>query len=146
MAGETRPSPAEFHQLDLEAWPELVDLCFTYRMETRALFAERAVRTPATVDMYSPPPGRALVFHRYKRSHVARAGSTLALYQSMFDQVHGFELWYDVDTESHEIDRGPGADPAPPLHGDLRRAAAARAGHGRRQARRRLGGERAGRV
>jgi hypothetical protein len=53
--------------------------------------------------MYSPPPGRPLVFHRYKRSHVARAGSTLALYQSMFDQVHGFELWYDVDTRSHEI-------------------------------------------
>jgi hypothetical protein len=103
VAGETRPSPAEFHRLDLEAWPELIDLCFTYRMETRALFAERAVRTPATVDMYSPAPGRALVFHRYKRSHVARAGPTLVLYQSMFDQVHGFELWYDVNTESHEV-------------------------------------------
>ena len=103
VSGVTRPSPAEFHQLDLEAWPELVDLCFTYRTETRELFAERAVRTPATVEMYSPPPGRPLVFHRYKRSHVARAGSTLALYQSMFDQVHGFELWYDVDIRSHEI-------------------------------------------
>jgi len=103
VSGVTRPSPAEFHQLDLEAWPELVDLCFTYRKETRDLFAERAVRTPATVEMYAPPPGRPLVFHRYKRSHVARAGSTLALYQSMFDQVHGFELWYDVDIRSHEI-------------------------------------------
>ena len=103
VPGETRPSPADFHQLDLEAWPELVDLCFTYRKETSALFAERAVRTPATAEMYSPPPGRPLVFHRYKRSHVARAGTTLALYQSMFDQVHGFELWYDVDTRSHEI-------------------------------------------
>jgi len=103
VSGVTRPSPAECHQLDLEAWPELVDLCFTYRNETRGLFAERAVRTPATVEMYSPPPGRPLVFHPYKRSHIARAGSTLALYQSMFDQVHGFELWYDVDTRSHEI-------------------------------------------
>jgi hypothetical protein len=103
VRGETRPTPAEFHQLDLAAWPELVDLCFTYRQETRALFAERRVGTPATVDMYAPAPGRSLVFHRYKRSHVARAGSTLALYQSMFDQVHGFELWYDVDARSHEI-------------------------------------------
>ncbi len=103
VAGEGRPSPAGFHQLDLEAWPELLDLCFTYRLETRALFAERPVRTPATVDMYAPRPGRALVFHRYKRSRVARAGPTLSLYQSMFDQVHGFELWYDVDTDSHEV-------------------------------------------
>lgn len=117
VAGKARPSPAEFHQLDLEAWPELVDLCFTYRNETRALFAERAVRTPATLDMYSPPPGRSLVFHRYKRSHVTRAGSTLALYQSMFDQVHGFELWYDVDTRSHEIVRARVLTPRLPYMG-----------------------------
>ena len=117
VAVEGRPSPARFHELDLEAWPELVDLCFTYRNETRALFAERAVRTPATLDMYSPPPGRPLVFHRYKRSHVTRAGSTLALYQSMFDQVHGFELWYDVDTRSHEIVRARVLTPRLPYMG-----------------------------
>jgi hypothetical protein len=103
VPGPGRPGPAEFHRLDLEAWPELLDLCFTYRTETTALFAERSVRTPATVDMYAAPPGRKLVFHRYKRSHVTRAGSTLSLYQSMFDQVHGFELWYDVDARSHEV-------------------------------------------
>jgi hypothetical protein len=97
------PGPAEFHRLDLEAWPELLDLCFTYRAESQALFDERAVRTPAVLDMYVSPRGRKLVFHRYKRSHVARAGATLSLYQSMFDQVHGFELWYDVDTASGEI-------------------------------------------
>ena len=103
LPGSPRRGPAEFHRLDLEAWPELLDLCFTYRAETEALFAERPVRTPAIVDMYAAPPGRKLVFHRYKRSHVARAGGTLSLYQSMFDQVHGFELWYDVDEQSHEV-------------------------------------------
>ena len=103
LPGSPRLGPAEFHRLDLEAWPELLDLCFTYRAETEALFAERPVRTPAVVDMYAAPPGRKLVFHRYKRSHVARAGGTLSLYQSMFDQVHGFELWYDVDEQSHEV-------------------------------------------
>lgn len=95
--------PADFHRLDMEVWPELLDLCFTYRADTRALFAERSVETPATTDMYAAPPGRKLVFHRYKRSHVARTGDSLSLYQSMFDQVHGFELWYTVDERSREV-------------------------------------------
>jgi hypothetical protein len=117
VPGPGRPGPAEFHQLDLDAWPELLDLCFTYRAETRALFAERSVRAPASIDMYAAPPGRTLVFHRYKRSHVARSGSTLVLYQSMFDNVHGFELWYDVDAESHEILRARVLTPHLPYMG-----------------------------
>ena len=88
VPGSDKLGPAEFHLLDLTAWPELLDLCFTYR---------------AVVDMYASPPGRKLVFHRYKRTHLARSGRILSLYQSMFDQVHGFELWYDVDEHSHEI-------------------------------------------
>jgi len=103
VPGSTRPGPADFHRLDLEAWPELVDLCFTYSRGSEALFAERPVRTPAIVEMYSSPPGRKLVFHRYKRTHVARAGDTFSLYQSMFDHVHGFELWYELDAASHEL-------------------------------------------
>jgi hypothetical protein len=98
-----RLGPAEFHQLDLEAWPELVDLCFTYRRESAALFTERAVRTPAIAAMYGGPPGQKLAFHRYKRSRLERVENALALYQSMFDQVHGFELWYDVDGESQRV-------------------------------------------
>jgi hypothetical protein len=98
-----RLGPAEFHRLDLEAWPELVDLCFTYRPESAALFAERSVRTPAVAAMYAGPPGQKLVFHRYKRARIERAGDTIALYQSMFDQVHGFELWYDVDARSRVV-------------------------------------------
>jgi hypothetical protein len=98
-----RLGPAEFHQLDLEAWPELVDLCFTYRRETAPLFTERPVRTPAIVAMYAGHPGQKLVFHRYKRSRVERTGGTLSLYQSMFDQVHGFELWYDVDETTRTV-------------------------------------------
>jgi hypothetical protein len=103
VPGGARPTPAEFHQLDLEAWPELVDLCFTYRRESAALFTERSVRTPAIAAMYAGPPGQKLAFHRYKRSRLERAGNALALYQSMFDQVHGFELWYDVDGASQRV-------------------------------------------
>lgn len=53
--------------------------------------------------MYASPPGQKLVFHRYKRTHLARVGHTLSLYQSKFDQMHGFELWYDVDERTHEV-------------------------------------------
>jgi hypothetical protein len=53
--------------------------------------------------MYASPPGQKLVFHRYKRSRLAREGGTISLYQSMFDQVHGFELWYDVDAPSQTV-------------------------------------------
>ena len=103
VPADARPDPAGFHRLDLEAWPELRDLCFTYRPESAALFADRSVRTPAVLDMYAAGPGQSLVFHRYKRSRVARSGATLSLYQSMFDQVHGFELWYDVDERSGRV-------------------------------------------
>ena len=102
--GPTVPAtPADFHQLDLEAWPELVDLCFTYRPESAALFAARPVRTPAIAAMYAGHPGQKLVFHRYKRSRVERRDARLLLYQSMFDQVHGFELWYDVDEATRTV-------------------------------------------
>jgi hypothetical protein len=98
-----RLGPADFHRLDLEAWPELLDLCFTYRRETEPLFAERTVRSPAIAAMYASPPGQKLVFHRYKRARLERIGSTLSLYQSMFDQVHGFELWYEVDEPTQAV-------------------------------------------
>jgi hypothetical protein len=103
LSGSPPPSPAEFHRLDLQVWPELVDLCFTYSRGSEILFAERPVRTPAIVEMYASPPGRKLVFHRYKRTHVARVGDTFSLYQSMFDHVHGFELWYELDARSHGV-------------------------------------------
>jgi hypothetical protein len=103
LPASPRLGPAEFHQLDLEAWPELVDLCFTYRRESAPLFTERPVRTPAIAAMYAGPPGQKLAFHRYKRSRLERAGPGFSLYQSMFDQVHGFELWYEVDAPSQEI-------------------------------------------
>ena len=96
-------TPEGFHRLDLEAWPELVDLCFTYRRESSGLFAERPVRTPAIAAMYTGSPGQKLVFHRYKRARLERRASMITLYQSMFDQVHGFELWYDVEEGSRTI-------------------------------------------
>lgn len=111
------PTPLDFHRLDLAAFPEFVDLCFTYRPESEALFADRAVATPAIADMYAPRPGARLVFHRYKRTEVRSTAGRLQLYQSMFDQVHGFEIWYDVDTRSHEVTAARALTPRLPYLG-----------------------------
>jgi hypothetical protein len=112
-----RPSPRDFHRLDLQAWPEFADICFTYSAASRPLFDREDVRVPATRDMYAPAPGARLVFHRYKRSEVTATGDTLALYQSMFDQVHGFELWYDVDARTGRVLRARSLTPRLPYAG-----------------------------
>jgi hypothetical protein len=110
------PTPREFHHLDLVAWPELVDTCFTYRRESEPLLGQ-VVATPAVVDMYGPRPGARFVFHRYKRTEIRATPDRLALYQSMFDQVHGFEVWYEVDVTSHEVVRARALTPRLPYLG-----------------------------
>lgn len=111
------PTPRDFHRLDLAAWPEFVDMCFTYRGESEALFDRVAVATPAVADMYAPRPGARMVFHRYKRTEIRATPALLLLYQSMFDQVHGFEIWYDVDPGSHEVVRARVLTPRLPYVG-----------------------------
>jgi hypothetical protein len=110
------PTAREFHQLDLAAWPELVDTCFTYRRESEPLL-DQVIATPAVIDMYDPRPGARFVFHRYKRTEVRGAPSHLSMYQSMFDQVHGFEVWYEVDVRSHEVVRARALTPRLPYLG-----------------------------
>jgi len=111
------PGAEDFHRLDLTAWPDLVDLCFTYSGASAPLFRDRRVRVPVTLDMYAPREGARVVFHRYKRTAIAESGGTLALYQSMFDQAHGFELWYDVDAETGRIVRARSLTPRLPYMG-----------------------------
>jgi Protein of unknown function (DUF2889) len=111
------PTPGDFRRLDLTAWPELVDMCFSYSGTSAPLFAGPGVRVPATRDMYTPRTGTRLVFHRYKRTEITRAGEVLTLYQSMFDQVHGFELWYDVEVGSQRVLRTRALTPRLPYMG-----------------------------
>jgi hypothetical protein len=110
------PTPADFHRLDLAAWPELTDTCFTYRAESAPLL-DRVAATPAVAAMYAPRPGARFVFHRYKRTEIRAVPSRLAMYQSMFDQVHGFEVWYEVDVRSHEVVRARALTPRLPYPG-----------------------------
>ena len=111
------PTPLDFRRLDLMAWPEFSDMCFTYSAASTSLFEEPGVRVPATLDMYVPRPGARLAFHRYKRAEIARADGILTLYQSMFDQVHGFELWYDLDIQTQRILRARALTPRLPYMG-----------------------------
>jgi DUF2889 family protein len=112
-----RPTPRDFHRLDLQAWPEFADMCFTYSAASSPLFDRAEVRVPATRDMYAPAPGARFVFHRYKRSEVTATGEILRLYQSMFDQVHGFELWYDMDVRTQRVLRARSLTPRLPYVG-----------------------------
>jgi hypothetical protein len=109
--------PAACWELDTAGWTELADSCFTYSAAGRALFATRAVTTPMTPDLYSPRPGQERVFVRRKVARLERVGGRLRLSHSMHDNVHGFELGFDLDAETGRIVRAEGVTPRLPYHG-----------------------------
>jgi hypothetical protein len=83
-------------RLDRLGWADLPGSCYTYRDATAALLAETPVSVAATPVLYDPPPGRS-VFHRTKVATLERRGPRLALSQSMFDEVHAFQVWLAVE-------------------------------------------------
>jgi DUF2889 family protein len=89
--------PWECWQLDTAGWIDLPDSCFTYSAEGRRRFGTRSVSTPMTPDLYRPRPGQTRVFERRKVARLARAEGRLHLAHSMHDNVHGFEIEYEVD-------------------------------------------------
>jgi hypothetical protein len=88
-------------QLDMTGWVDLPDSCFTYSPAGRALFGTRAVSTPMVATLYSPPPGARQVFTRKKLARLVLTGRRLHLFHSMHDNVHGFDVHYELD-----LDRG----------------------------------------
>jgi hypothetical protein len=89
--------PWECWQLDTTGWVDLPDSCFTYSAAGRALFGTRTVVTPMQADLYSPRPGQRGVFERRKVARLERRDGRLALSHSMHDNVHGFEITYEID-------------------------------------------------
>jgi hypothetical protein len=87
--------------LDMAGWVDLPDSCFTYSPPARALFGTRPVSSPMVPALYSPPPGARGVFTRKKVARLVLTGTRLHLFHSMHDNVHGFDLHYEVD-----LDRG----------------------------------------
>jgi hypothetical protein len=88
-------------RLDTTGWVDLPDSCFTYSEAGRALFGTRPVTTPMVAGLYSPPPGARKVFTRKKVARLVLTGRRLHLFHSMHDNVHGFDLHYELD-----LDRG----------------------------------------
>jgi Protein of unknown function (DUF2889) len=97
--------PAALWALDREAWFDLPDSCFTYSDSGAALFDRRAVTCAATPDLYSPRPGQRRVFARRKVARLEHDGHRLRLAHSMHDNVHGFDLVYDVDLATGRVVR-----------------------------------------
>jgi len=87
----------ECWQLDTSGWIDLPDSCFTYSAAGKALFGTRTIASPMQPDLYSPRPGQTGVFVRRKVARLERTGDGLRLFHSMHDNVHGFELTYEVD-------------------------------------------------
>jgi hypothetical protein len=112
----TRDASACWH-LDTTGWNDLPDSCFTYSDAGRALLGTRRVATAMTPDLYSPRPGQARVFVRKKVARIERVGGGLRLFHSMYDNVHGFELTYEVDGTTGRIVRADGLTPRLPYVG-----------------------------
>jgi hypothetical protein len=88
-------------RLDTTGWVDLPDSCFTYSSAGRALFGTRPVSTPMVAALYSPPPGARKIFTRKKLARLVLTGHRLHLFHSMHDNVHGFDVHYELD-----LDRG----------------------------------------
>jgi len=107
----------ECWRLDTTGWIDLPDSCFTYSDAGRALFGTRPVSTPMQPDLYSPRPGQRGVFERRKVARVERRDRRLALYHSMHDNVHGFELRLEIDAASRVVVAAEHATPRLPYRG-----------------------------
>jgi hypothetical protein len=97
--------PLECWGLDTTGWVDLPDSCFTYSAQGRALFGTRTVVSPMQPDLYSPRPGQPRVFVRRKVARIERVDGRLRLFHSMHDNVHGFDLTFEVDAVTGRIER-----------------------------------------
>jgi hypothetical protein len=108
---------AECWQLDTTGWIDLPGSCFTYSATGRDLLRSRTVATPMTPDLYSPRPGQRRVFVRAKRLRLERGDGRLRLFHAMHDNVHSFEVTYEVELASGRIVRAEHVTPRLPYMG-----------------------------
>jgi hypothetical protein len=89
--------------LDLASWTDLPGSCFTYSEVGGALLASREVVPILSPAFYSPVPGAERVFERRKLARLVRTGERLHLFSSMHDDVHGFDVHYEIDLATDTI-------------------------------------------
>lgn len=107
----------ECWQLDMAGWSDLPDSCFTYSDAGRRLFGTRPIVAASTPPLYSPRPGQRKVFERRKVLRVERHDGRLSLFHSMHDNVHGFELSYEIDVATGRIVKAEHTTPRLPYMG-----------------------------
>jgi hypothetical protein len=109
--------PVGCWELDRAGFVDLPDSCFTYSDAGRALFGTRSVTSQMTADLYSPPAGASRVFVRTKVARIEEVDGVVKLFHSMHDNVHGFELTFDVDPATGRIVRADSATSRLPYAG-----------------------------
>jgi hypothetical protein len=90
-------------ELDTTGWVDLPNSCFTYSEAGRALLDVRQVSTSMGPELYSPPAGARRVFVRRKRSRLVLTARRLHMFHSMHDNVHGFDVHYELDLDSGTV-------------------------------------------
>jgi hypothetical protein len=109
--------PWECWQLDMEGWNDLPDSCFTYSAAGRRLFGTRTIVAASTPPLYSPRSGQRKVFERFRVLRLERREGRLALSHSMHDNVHGFEVIYEIDAATGRIVKAEHTTPRLPYMG-----------------------------
>lgn len=94
---------AACRRLDLASWADLPGSCFTYSDAGGALLATRRVVPTLPPSFYTPAAGAERVFVRRKLARLVRTGDRLHLFSSMHDDVHGFDVHYEVDLATDTI-------------------------------------------
>ena len=103
IAGLGPGDAARCWELDTAGWADLPNSCFTYSAAGRALLGARPVTVPMVPELYCPPPGATKVFHRRKRARLVRTGTRLDCFHAMHDNVHGFDVHYEIDLGAERI-------------------------------------------
>lgn len=97
------PGAGEAHaawQKDRAYMADLANSCYTYRDESDALFASRAVRLGFGGDLYTPRPGDQRVFWRAKQLAIeARADGGFACESRMDDRIHDIRVAFELSAE-----------------------------------------------
>lgn len=103
VVGLARGDAVKCWQLDTTGWIDLPNSCFTYSAQGRSLLGARAVSTPMVPELYRPPAGARKIFVRKKLLRLVLTGSRLHLFHAMHDNVHGFDIHYEIDVETGRV-------------------------------------------
>ncbi len=99
VAALTPGDARAFWALDNAGWVDLPNSCFTYGSGGKALLESRPVTPAAHPALYSPEAGARGVFRRRKQARLVRTGNRLDLFHSMHDDLHGFDIHLEIDTD-----------------------------------------------